>query len=279
MSFQLPKMTRRQRAIAALLGGLILVGGVVYSIDRLGISLDDVRLAPLLINLVLIQPAILALAVVTLRLSGRAVGSAPTFPAATRAVGYANFAEILPLPGGALVRGAALIQAGANLGGAASIVTTTAFLSLSLIVAIAAAALMLTGTPEALPVMLVALVGLIALSWRISRRAGAALTLAIVAIRLLTVTASAISVWLALRAIGAPAPVSEALIISVSGTLGSVVTIVPAGLGISESIAAGLATMTGIAPPAAFLALALHRTLALVASLGAAFWPKGRETT
>ena len=47
-------------------------------------------------------------------------------------------------------------------------------------------------------------------------------------------------------------------------------------LGIAESTAAALASMTTIAPAAAFLALALHRTLALVASLAAALWPGPR---
>lgn len=272
----IPKLTPVQRAVASLIGATLLTVGVIYSVRRLGIGWGDVSPLPLLINLCLIQPAILALAAITLRLSGRAVGTQIGFAPATRAVGYANFAEILPLPGGALIRGAALVRAGANLGQAASIVTLTAFLSLALIVLIASFALFLLGISEALAVMVAALAGSFVFAWRILRRAGLALTAGIVAIRFGTIAASAISVFLTLASIAAPASLTESLIISVSGTLGSVVTIVPAGLGISESIAAALATMTSIAPAAAFLALALHRTLALVASLGAAFWPGPR---
>lgn len=272
----LPKFTPVQRAFATAFGAALLIGGVVYSIRRLGISWSDINAVPLLINLLLVQPAIVALAAITLRLSGLAVGSDIRLGPAARAVGYATFAEILPLPGGALVRGAALMRAGANLGGAASIVTVTAFLSLALIVFVASAALWLLGTPQALPVMLAGLAGSLLFAWRIHRRAGMRLTAGIIAIRAATITAGALSVFLALGALGAPASFAEALTISVSGTLGSVVTIVPAGLGIGEGIAAALATMTTIAPAAAFLALALHRTLALVASLVPALWPAAR---
>jgi hypothetical protein len=275
-SLALPKLTPAQKAVASALGAALLIGGVVYSVRRLGIGWRDVNALPLLINLLLVQPAIVALAAITLRLSGRAVGADIRLAPATRAVGYATFAEILPLPGGALIRGAALMRAGADLGGAASIVTATALLSLALIVFIASAALWLLGSPHVVPVLLAGLAGTLLFAWRILRRAGLPLTLGITAIRLATISAGAVSVLLALGALSAPASLGEALVISVSGTLGSVVTIVPAGLGISESIAAALASMTSIAPAAAFLALALHRTLALVASLAAAFWPDPR---
>lgn len=269
----MPKLTRGQRAFATLFGAALLIGGVAYSISQLGIGWDDLRPGPLLVNLLLIQPAIVAFAAVTLRLSGKAIGSDIALVPATRTVGYATFAEILPLPGGAMVRGAALMRAGADLSGAASIVTVTAFLSLSLIVTVAAGALAIGGLDAAIPVVLAGLAGVAFFAWRIFRRAGAGLTAAITAIRLSTIAASGLSVHLALQAIDAPSPLLEALIVSVSGTLGSVVTIVPAGLGIGEAIAAGLATMTSIEPAAAFLALALHRSLALVASLAAALLP------
>ena len=272
----LPKLTPAQRTAATILGAVILIGGVAYSVSRLNIGWADIETTPLLINLLFVQPAIVALAAITLRLSGLAVGSDIGLMPAARAVGYATFAEILPLPGGALVRGAALMRAGADLGRAARIVTVTALLSLALIVLVAASALYLLGTPQALPLIVAGLIGTLVFAWRIHRTAGLPLTAAIIAIRLGTVAASGVSVYLALRTLSEPGTLIEALIVSVSGTLGSVVTIVPAGLGIGEGIAAALATLTGIAPAAAFLALALHRTLALLASLVAALWPGPR---
>lgn len=272
----LPKLGPTQRALASTLGAAILIAGAAYSISRLDIRWSDIATTPLLMNLFFVQPAIVALAAITLRLSGLAVGAQIALMPAARAVGYATFAEILPLPGGALVRGAALVRAGADIGRAARIVTVTAFLSLALIVAVAASALTFLGTPEALPLAVAGLIATVFFGWRIHRSAGLWLTAAIVAIRLGTVAASGVSVYLALRTLSEAGTLTEALIVSVSGTLGSVVTIVPAGLGIGEGIAAALATLTGIAPAAAFLALALHRTLALLASLVAALWPGPR---
>lgn len=272
----LPKLTPAQRNLAAVLGAALLIAGAVYSVRRLDIAWSDIDAAPLLVNLCLVQPAIVALAAITLRLSGLAVGADIALMPAARAVGYATFAEILPLPGGALVRGAALVRAGAAMRRAAGIVTVTALLSLALIVLVAALALVVLGTPEAWPLVIAGFAGTAVLAWRIHRSAGLALTAGIVAVRLATLAAGGISVFLALGALGAPAPLPDAFVVSVSGTLGSVVTVVPAGLGIGEGIAAALATLTSIAPAAAFLALALHRTLALLASLVAALWPGQR---
>jgi hypothetical protein len=271
-----PTLSPALKLPATILGVALLIGGTFWSLARLDIGWSEVRLLPLVANLVLAQSALLAIAAITLRLSAKAVGTEIGFREALRFVAFATFAEILPLPGGALVRGAALMRSGASLGGATSIVTLTAILSLALLVAMSAAALIGLGTPEALPVLGLALVGLLASFAVIARRAGFALSLAILAIRLFTAAAGAVSIYLALVTLAQPAGILEAALLTVSATLGSAVMVIPAGIGISEGIAAGLATLTNVAPEAAFLAVAIHRALGLLASLMVVLWPTPR---
>lgn len=277
MSFTLPKLPPALRLPATLIGAALLVGGCYWAVSRLDLDPGDLRLGPLLMNLIVVQTIILAIAATTLRISARVIGRALTFRTALNTVAYANFAEILPLPGGALVRGAALMQSGASLGHATSIVTLTAILTLALLISLSSAALILLGTPEAwvtLAVALAALIGTLAMIWR---RAGARLALAVLGIRLVTAAAGATSIYLALSALSEPGNWIEAALLTVAASLGSAVAVIPAGLGISESIAAGLAALTSVPPAAAFLAVALHRALGLLASLGiiavSRLWP------
>ena len=204
---------------------------------------------------------------ITLGLSARVVGTQIGFRKALSTVAYANFAETLPIPGGALVRGAALMGSGASLGQATSVVTLTAILTLCLLASLSAAALAILGTSSAWLVLAVTLAGLLVSLAAIRRRAGTSLTLSVLGVRLLTAAIGAVSVYLALATLSEPSAFIEAVILTVSASLGAAVAIVPAGVGISESIAAGLAALTSVAPAAAFLAIALHRALGLLASL------------
>lgn len=57
----------------------------------------------------------------------------------------------------------------------------------------------------------------------------------------------------------------DAALYAIAPTLGAAVAIVPAGLGVNEAIAAGLATLIAASSASAFLAIALNRVLGLVA--------------
>lgn len=267
MTLRLPQLPSRYRLPATLLGAALLIAGSAWSALRLDLSWSELRPLPLLALLVVVQPLLLSVAAITLGLSARVVGTQIGFRKALNTVAYANFAETLPIPGGALVRGAALMGSGASLGQATSVVTLTAILTLCLLASLSAAALAILGTSSAWLVLAVTLAGLLVSLAAIRRRAGTSLTLSVLGVRLLTAAIGAVSVYLALATLSEPSAFIEAVILTVSASLGAAVAIVPAGVGISESIAAGLAALTSVAPAAAFLAIALHRALGLLASL------------
>jgi hypothetical protein len=201
VSLSLPKLPPKLRLPATVLGLAIIVAGSIWSISGLGITWSDMRPGPLLLNLLVVQPLILAIASVTLSLSARAIGSTVGFRGGLTTVAYATLAEVLPLPGGALVRGAALMKSGATLRDATSIVTVTAVMSLALLVSLSAAALAMLGTTQAWIVVAPSLAALVISLEFVRRRAGLRLTLAMLAIRIVTAVAGAGSVYLALAAL------------------------------------------------------------------------------
>ncbi|MEL6167667.1 MAG: hypothetical protein AAFR35_03190 [Pseudomonadota bacterium] len=246
-------------------GFLLLLGGTVWSVRLLDLDFWSLRPVPLVINLLVFAPLVLMVAAVTLRQTAAALGRQIPLRRAVAIVAHANVAELLPIPGGALVRGAALVQAGATMGDATRMVVITAVLTLSLSVACSALAFVWLGQP--IGWLLVAGGGASAavsavLIWR---KAGLWLTTGIVAIRFVTIGLSTVAVWLSFSALAHPASLVEAALLVVSATLGTAVSIVPAGLGINEAIAAGLARLVAIDAAAAFLAVALNRVVGLAA--------------
>lgn len=258
----------RLRPILGALGLALLLGGAVWAVSVLGI--DPAQLSPgfVLLNVGLLWPLILLLAAVTLRISAAALGREIRLREALHTVSAANVAELLPLPGGAMVRGAALMRAGAGAGESARMVTLTALLTLSMVVALAGAALAVLPAAPAAPVLAAGLAGMTASLAALSRWTGLRVLAAMVLVRIATMAAGVVCLWASFSMLGMPVPLAEAALYTLATTLGSTVSIVPGGFGVNEAVAAGLAVLVSGTPAAAFLAVAANRALALVAGAG-----------
>ncbi len=259
------KLPDRFKTPLRIFGLLILLGGTLWAIRNLDLDWQTLALGPALLNLIVVAPLILFVAAVTLRLSARVLGLEIAFPTAVSTVAHANVAELLPLPGGAIVRGAALVQAGAGVKDSARVVMLTAILTLALTLGFSALAFVALGHPVGWALAGLAFLGAGVSAALLYRKAGPGLLAALIAIRLLTLALSIWALWLSFQALGHMASLLEAAMLSVSAVLGSAASIVPAGLGINEAIAAGLASLIGTSAAAAFLAVALNRVIGLLA--------------
>jgi hypothetical protein len=89
-------------------------------------------------------------------------------------------------------------------------------------------------------------------------------------------------IW-AFAALGIVLSAADAAVFSVAGVAGSAASIVPAGLGVNESVAALLAPLASVPPAAAYLAATLNRAVALpvlmLATCVIAFRRNGRPCT
>ena len=257
--------TPKARFWMRILGLSILVAGVAWSVSTLDLTLDKISLKLLMLNLCISAPLNLGLAAVSLRLNANAVERSISGPDAIQTAAMANAAELLPLPGGAMVRGAALIRAGASLKESASIVTTTAILTLTMTIVLSATALALLGQPAAWVLVFAGGIGFVGLLVWMSKHFSSHLLASMLVVRLATMAVGVAALAVAFATLGDPVGLTEAALYLVAIALGSTIAIVPAGFGINEAFAAGLASLISGSPASAFLAVALNRATGLTA--------------
>lgn len=261
----------RWRMPLTLAGAALFIVGFCLSVVSLDVTLDQLAVWPIVALLTLLAPTTLALAAVSLQQLALAVGHRIGFREAFAVSAIGRIAEILPLPGGAIVRGAALMRAGAGLGESTWIVTLTGGLTVSMAVLLAGVPLLAAGFHVGYLVLLAGATGTLASAYWIVRRASTRLALSMIAVRAGFILIGIVRVSVAFAAIGVPLEPTQAALFVVCGVLGTAVTIIPAGIGVSETIAAALATLIDVPPAAAFLAVAINRISGIATSGAFAF--------
>lgn len=245
-----------------VLAVLLFAGGSVYAVHDSGLRPEDLRAAPLLVLVLAVMPATLAYSAVNMMLMAHAARVPLSFREGVRISVFAQVAELLPIPGGALVRTAALKRAGTTTAKGAELVITFAVLWIACGGIGAGLALGHIGWPAHLLAGGSACVALAIAGW-LAWRHGLRVALAATGLRLSGVALVAWRLALAFAAIGTALPLLDSAAFAFAAILGSAASIVPAGLGISEALSALLARPGGVDPAAAFLAAALSRLLGL----------------
>lgn len=249
-------------------GLAILAIGAIWAVVSLDLTWSSLSLFHLAVNFLVLTPAMLGLAALSLKITCRAVGGRISNASALQTVATANVAELLPLPGGALVRGAALINMGTSVAVATSVVLLTSMLTLCLTVTVSALALSALGHLLGLWGGAATLIGVLLVLVFLAKYASLQYLLGMVVVRLLSIAMTVLRLIAAFATLGADIGWIEGALYSAAPTLGAAVGIVPAGLGVNEAIAAGLATMISASPETAFLAVALNRALGLAVGGG-----------
>lgn len=262
----LRKAAARWRVHLIVAAAALFAVGLGVSIGSLDLTWNQVSTGPALLILFGLGPLTLVTASISLQLSATAVGRQISFRDGLSVAAIGSIAEMLPLPGGAMVRGAALMRAGAGVRESTWIVTLSAVLMLSMATALGSAPLIAAGSGVGFLFLVAGSGGTLVSAIWIARRARTSLALAMVALRLVILVLGVARVSAAFAAIGLAIRPIEATLFVISSTLGNAISIVPAGLGISEAIAAALALLVELSPAAAFVAVALNRVLDLIVS-------------
>jgi hypothetical protein len=259
-------LARNRRPLLAVCA-LLFVGGTAWSASRLALDPDRLDWRPLLAMAMVTAPLTLLHGALALVLLGKAARVPAGLGWAARTSAYGQLAELLPLPGGAIVRTGALVAAGGRAGEATMLVLASALLWIALAGCAAGGYLLLSGGIDlvGLPLALGGAVGLVANTALLWARAGPANALLTVVHRAFGLLLNAVRLLLAFMVIGAPVGLGATLPFVLANVAGSAASIAPGGLGVSEALAALLAGATAIKPAAAFLAVALDRVV------GAAF--------
>jgi len=262
----LKSWSQRYRWPLTIVGALVLVGGVFWSVQSLAFDPAQIQPAFLAFLALVLIPAGMAVGALNLQLMARVVGTTIGFRTAVAVTAYGRIADVLPIPGRAVVRGAALMKSGAKMGETVTIMVWSSLLSLAM-VGLCASVPLTMAYPAAGWIVAAgsAIVGLIS-AWWIFSQSSAWVLGAMVALRFVNVALSVMRHWACFAAIGFGLPLVTSALFVVAGSITTYFGVVPGGLGISEVLSAGLALIVDIEPSSAFLAATLNRITGLAMS-------------
>jgi len=256
--------TRRWVLSIAVIG---FVAGIVFSIHKQPDILHNLQSLPVILLIVVATPITVVLNTSEFLLSARLIGQHVSFRSALEITIVSIAANMLPLPGSAMVRVAALKAAGASYKHGASTILFVALIWMG--VAFLYAGLWVIDAGDLMIGGLFCVAGSVILmsafiatlrfagQWRVP--------LWIVGTRFLMVIVDAVRMYLCLWAFGVTSTFAQASVFVVSSVLGSAISLVPAGLGVREVVAAAIAPIVALAASSVFLAASLNRILGFIA--------------
>lgn len=244
--------------------------GTWLSVRNLGLEPSSLRLWPMVIQ-ALLTPLTLIYAGTAMVLLARSAKISLTLRRGTALSSWATLAEALPVPGGAMVRAGVLMSGGTSVGRSSALVLASAVLWISLATLGCGGALLAHHLPGAWLIALTGAGGSAAsLAW-LSRIAGLGMASVTALHRVIGMALVAVRLHFAFLALGVLVPLTDTLPFALANIAGTAASIAPAGLGISESLAAAAAGTVKVAPGAAFLAVGMDRLICLAASAIFAF--------
>lgn len=256
----------RLRVAMLILAFAIFVGGAALSIDRLALKPSDIVLAPLVLLALGVVPTAIAYSSINMMLMGKAVGVPIGFVEGLRISVFAQVAELLPIPGGAIVRTAALMNRGAGTLRSTGVVLAFALLWV-LVAAVGGGLALLDAGIAGQGLLVLGLAGSLGIIIWFIDRFGWQIALSALVLRILGIALVSVRAVLGFAAIGIALGWSDSLAFAFGIILGSAASIVPAGLGIGEGISALLAVPLSVAPEAAFLAVGLARLVGFAGNM------------
>jgi hypothetical protein len=260
----LEKFAARWRKTLKVIFVLVFVIGLVVSASLFDFSWGDIAITPLVISVFVLIPVHLAISALSFQLSAKAVKQKVGFWHGVNVSALGTVAELLPIPGGAIVRSTALIRGGAAAGESAWIIALGAVLTLSLASLLGSPSLLLKGSLLGYLFVAVGIGGTLVSIYIFSKRLNFSDVVGVIFIRFIGLLIGIVRVMLSFAVIGAGVSIVDSALFVVSITLGSTSSIAPGGFGVSESIAAAMALLVSVPPEEAFIAVALNQVLGFV---------------
>lgn len=259
---------------------LFFLSGVGYSLAQNPQYLSEAQLRPLLWAVLLAFPA-LALSALRFLLSGLLIGVRMGWRKALEVTVLGSAANMLPLPAGTLVRVAALKNADNRYRDGVMATGIAALVWVGVACAYAGMVLLwLEGPVQRSGWLFLSGGGAALFVAAVMARRQPPVFLALLGVQSVMILVEAGRILFCLVAFGMSASFLQASVLAVSGVAGTLVGIVPAGLGVSEGVGALLAPLAGLEPEAGFMAVALNRIVgwcvigAVAVSLVKGYWSR-----
>ena len=246
--------------LLALAAGIFLVGSV-FAYRVLALDWQTINVSLLLVVLLVGTPATIAINAAELRVIATIGGATLSWLTALRTVVLATAANMLPVPGAAVVRTHALVGHGVALASAVRIILGAALAWVG-VAAFVAGVAAVRFSPLFAVILLAGgsvgmLVSIVVLHTNIRLYAH------LMVVELATTLLHAVRLWLVLLALTVTVGLREPLVLAAAAPLAATAGVFPSGLGLSEALAAGMAATIGLTAAAGFAATALMRVLGL----------------
>ncbi|MCK0128884.1 hypothetical protein [Erythrobacter sp. F6033] len=262
---RLQAFASKYRTVIIAVAVVIFVGGLAYSASSLDLKFSDLSLPYILLSAGLIIPIAFLYGALNFMVMARGAGQNIAFWPAFKVSCVAQFAEFLPIPGGAIVRGGALVRDGSGAANAAAHVMVNAVLWVACAALTAGLALGLNNL-IAILIACSGIAGIVICTGWLWSKAGPTLAMAALAMRIVGLGIAGLRILAGFLVIGVSIAFFDLYPFVFAAILGSAASIAPGGLGISEAIAAAIATLSTIPPEAAFLAVAINRLIGFAVS-------------
>lgn len=264
-AFQRAAKNDAVQRVALMLGGIIFGVGLFLAIRSQPQLLQNLKLGPVFLVLALGVPLTILANAFEFKLIGASVQRRIPFFRSLEISIIASAANMLPLPGGAVARVAALkaYEVRYSDGIQATLIFALLWVSLAFVFAGVCLLIYVFSSIGWLFLLFSLLIGGTSFIWSIGKNVRLRIFGWAVAQRLLIVLLDGLRLWWCFLALGVDASFTQAGTLVVGGVIGSAVSLVPAGLGIREGVSAGLAPIVGLAAAAGFMAAGLNRILAL----------------
>ena len=253
-------MLKSPRVVRIAWGAAIIIffGGVAISVAARPELILSFQLESLLVVGLLFSPAMTLINMIITKETAALAGVAMSNTASLRLAVMSAAANHLPVPGGPLLRTAAIHAGGAGLkdAGLSNIVSGIAWMSATFIF-VSVCAVFLDATLALALGMLGAILGAAMLGVARSLPFRRAVLVRLCLISSISAAVYAGAIYTALNAFGGNLSFPVAAVIAAAGVIGAASSIAPSGLGVREAAAAGLATLIGVDAAAAFTATAI----------------------
>lgn len=265
--------TPRGRRISMVASALLFLGAMALGIGALPDGPRELQWWAILLTSVVGVPVLIGLNALEYTASGAVLGHRIPFRVALPIAIYARAANLLPLPGAALVRMQALKREGSSYGRAASATLATALFWLSGSVLVGAVVLVpirpLIGVGFAAGGVITALAGHAAVRGIVAKREDAApgealrRSAVLLGVEIVMVVVRGVRFWLVMVGFDIGGSFAGAMLLPIAGVLSSAIGFFPSGLGIREVISGALARLVGDTAASGVLASGLDRLVSL----------------
>lgn len=263
-----PMHNNRFRQAILIVAVLALIVGVYLSFRSQPDLFREARLGPVVMLALIAVPVTIYFNALEFVLSARLMGHEVGLKSAAETSIIGGVANMLPLPGGVLVRVAALKAEGSSVAKSTSVLVFVAFIWAAVAFGYSGAWLVIGGATSFGQLFIalgcIGIIGCFALSMHLLD--DHIITAQLFACKAGLVLVDALRLYLCLLALNVPVEFGQASVLTVSGFVGSSISIVPAGLGIREGVSALLGPLVGLTAAAAFLASAANRMIGLTVS-------------